>query len=207
MSNYNRYREEEKVETNEEKVEENNVDTVESVEVNDSNDNKQSKKESKKDKKYKEQIVELEEEVKRLNDQLLRNRAELENFKRRMNEERIRERKYALQDIATDLVQIVDIFEKACGVTTDDPKMKNFLIGFQMVNGQFKNILETYGVKKIDALNKPFDPTVHQAVETEVNDELPEDTIVKVFMDGYMYKDRVLKPSMVIVSKKSENQE
>ena len=76
----------------------------------------------------------------------------------------------------------------------------------QYVNSStcYKQVLENYGVKKIEALNQKFDSSLHYCASTEVNDEVESDTVVKVMMNGYMYKDRVLKPSMVIVSKKSE---
>lgn len=150
------------------------------------------------------EIEALQEEVKTLKEQLLRNRADLENFKRRTNEERIKERKYALQDILTELVEIIDLFDSVINMKTDDEKLKNFLFGFKMISDRYKQVLENYGVKKIEALNQKFDYTVHQAMDEEINNDVEDGTVIKVISNGYMYKDRVLKPSMVIVSKKEE---
>ncbi len=149
---------------------------------------------------------ELKEEIKRLNEALLRNRADLENFKRRTQEERIRERKYAHQDLFEDLLEVISIFDSTVNVETDDPKLQKFLIGFKMVNKNFNQVLEKYGVKKIEALNQKFDHNYHEAVEEVVNDELEPGTIVSVQINGYCYKDRVLRPSRVVVSKKSADE-
>lgn len=188
MDAHNRYREEE---LEEEKVnEEETIDTAEKV-VDDANSHTDD------------ELNELKEEVKKLNEALLRNRADLENFKRRTQEERIKERKYAHQDLFEDLLEVISIFDSAVNVETDDPKLKKFLIGFKMVNKNFNQILEKYGVKKIEAMNQKFDHNFHEAVEEVVNDDVEPGTIINVQINGYCYKDRVLRPSRVIVSKKS----
>ena len=142
----------------------------------------------------------LVQEVANLKDDLLRNRADLENFKRRNNEERIRERKYALQDFLMELIDVIDIYDKAVSVKTDDEKLNKFLSGFIMINNRLKQILEHYEVKQIDALNKPFDPSFHSAIEAIKVDGVEPNTVVEVIITGYTYKDRVLRPSMVKVS-------
>lgn len=188
MDNHNRYREEEleETETNEE---------IQETETNDENLHNDD------------EINNLKEEIKNLNEALLRNRADLENFKRRTQEERIKERKYAHQDLFEDLLEVISIFDSAVNVETDDPKLKKFLIGFKMVNKNFNQILEKYGVKKIEALNQKFNHNFHEAVEEVVNDDVEPGTIVNVQINGYCYKDRVLRPSRVIVSKKSSEDE
>ena len=70
-----------------------------------------------------------------------------------------------------------------------------------MINSRMKQTLESYGVQKIEALNKPFDPTYHQALETVEVDGVESNIITEVVMEGYMYKDRILRPSMVKVTK------
>ncbi|MDI9508152.1 MAG: nucleotide exchange factor GrpE [Bacillota bacterium] len=154
-----------------------------------------------------EETLDLEEEVKRLKDLYLRTLADAENFKRRINEERIRERKYAAQGLLEKLISVIDIFDQAIGVETDDPKLKTFLTGFTIINKQLNEILEEEGVKKIDARDQIFDPAYHHAVEVE-HDENKEDNIVlEVYQNGYTFKDRVLRPALVKVnkSKKEEN--
>ena len=213
--NHNRYREEEKELENEEVVEENDASTkVEEEKVN-----KKSKKNKKHQdveeevldnnylelqneiEKLKEELTKLLEENNNLSNNLLRNRAELENFKKRTYEERIQERKYALKDFLLELINVIDIFEKAVNVKTDDEKVQKFLTGFVMINNMFKAILQKEGVVKIEALNKPFDPAFHDAIEEVEVENVESGIIVEELQTGYMYKDRVLRPSMVKVNK------
>ncbi len=166
------------------------------------------KEETKKEKKKKHydvkndpEYLKLQEENAKLLDQLLRKQAEFENFKKRVNEERIKERKYALNDFLLEAIETLDIFDQAVSVKTDDEKLKKYLSGFIMINNRLKNILENYGVVKIDCLNKPFDPTFESALETVEVEGVEPGIVTEVVMTGYMYKDRVLRPAMVKVSK------
>ena len=193
----NRYREEEKemdVAPETEIVEE-----TKEVESDMSEENKKNKK-HKKNHLYEENQA-LKKENAELKDQLLRNLAELENFKKRTNEERIKDRKYALADFLMQLIDTLDIFDKAVNKQTDDEKLKQFLDGFVMINKSFKQILERNGVKPIEALGKPFDPAYHSAIETVEVEGTESNIVVEELMTGYIYKDRVLRPSMVKVSK------
>ena len=198
---HNRYREEEK-ELNEEVNQPEETFEEEKVETVDVNEEIKKDKKNKKAKKIEDfdEYHLLVQEVANLKDDLLRNRADLENFKRRNNEERIRERKYALQDFLMELIDVIDIYDKAVSVKTDDEKLNKFLSGFIMINNRLKQILEHYEVKQIDALNKPFDPSFHSAIETIKVDGVEPNTVVEVIITGYTYKDRVLRPSMVKVS-------
>ena len=197
----NRYREEEK-ELNE------NVEEPIKEEVREEIDGANHEEPVKGSKKSKQRIKELEElneelqnKIVYLQDQLLRNQAELENFKKRTNEERIKERKYAMQDYFSEVIDVIDVFDKAVSVKTEDEKLQKFLKGFAMVNMQMKRTLESYGVTKIEALNKPFDPAYHEAFEVVEAEGVESDTVVAVLTEGYMYKDRILRPSVVKVSK------
>lgn len=198
----NRYREEEKEqslnETNEPIEEEIREEISDDVEEKDS---KGSKKLKKRIKTLEEEREELLQKIVGLQDQLLRNQADFENFKRRTNEERIKERKYAMQDYFSEVIDVIDVFDKAVSIKTDDEKLQKYLKGFSMVNMQLKRTLESYGVSKIDALNKPFDPSIHEAFEVVEADGIESDIIVEVITEGYLYKDRVLRPSVVKVSK------
>lgn len=204
---HNRYREEEKeINVEEEKVEEPTLEEEKKTEELVSDEEKIDKQKNKKIKKQKkiedfEEYHQLVEEVAKLKDDLLRNRADLENFKKRNNEERIRERKYALQDFLLDLIDVIDIYDKAVNIKTDDEKLNKFLSGFVMINNMLKQKLANYEVKQIDALNKEFDPSFHSAIETIEKEGVEPNIVVEVVMTGYTYKDRVLRPSMVRVSK------
>lgn len=208
----NRYREEEKNDL-ENNLEENNEENLNKTQENtDNTDDKETEnqentdkpvkeKTSKKVKKLEEEIDKLKEENKKLKDQYVRTLADTENFKKRIDEERIRDRKYGSQRLLEKLIVSLDIFDKAVNMKTDDPNLNNFLIGFQMINNNINQVLEEEGVKKIKATDK-FDPRYHDAIETDYDETKEEGTILMVIKDGYMYKDRVLSPSLVKVNKK-----
>jgi len=197
----NRYREEERLE---EEQNQKNKKKEKTIEV-------KTKKEEKKAKKKEEEqaedleILELRTEVAKLSDLYLRTLAEAENFKKRINDERMRERKYASQSLLERLVNVTDIFDKAVNSNVDDEKVKNFLIGFQMINKNLQDLLEDEGVTKIKAKGEVFDPKVHHAVETITDLEQDDNIIVQERQTGYYYKDRILRPSLVVVNKINEN--
>jgi len=180
---HNRYREEELLE----QEEKNSEEMKEKVE-----------QEQKVEEISKEQL--LENQVAQLKDQLLRNLAELENFKRRNNEERIKERKYASQGVFSQLIEAVDAFDQAFKVEAIDETTKSYLKGFELVREKLSNLLEANEVKRIESIGKPFDPNYHMAVSKMKVEGKEPNIIIEELMSGYTYKDRILRPSMVIVS-------
>ena len=145
---------------------------------------------------------ELEEKVKKLEEALLRNQAELINFKRRKEEETSRLLKYAEEDIILGFLPILDNIERAINMDDEDleDEVSKFLEGFKMIYAQIKNLLEKFEVKEIECLNEPFDPTYHQAVLTGNDENFESGIILEVLQKGYIYKDRVIRPSMVKVN-------
>lgn len=176
---------------------------LEKEEITNAKEDKKEKK-AKKDKE-KEEMIRLAAENKVLKEEYLKSKAELENFKKRTNEEKIRDRKYASTNLIGDLLLPLDQLKKVVEMQTEDQVLKNFLIGFKMINDKIYQVLEEDGLKEIDALNKQFDPNYHYAVEKESNKELENGIILDVIHVGYMYKDRILRPAMVKVNEWSEN--
>jgi len=174
--------------------------------VNISNKNGEANVEAKisKSSRLKSQIKDLETEITDLKDKLLRNEAELINFKKRLIQESIQDRKYANQDLIAELLIALDQLDKVVNVEVTDEKLKNYLIGFKMINTQIFDVLESSGLKYIKSINEIFDPKYHHAVEKENNKDLPNGTIIKELQKGYMYKDRLLRPAMVVVNEWSE---
>lgn len=148
------------------------------------------------------ELEKVQAELASFKDQVLRDRAELENFKRRMNEERIKERKYIHQEILKKVVDVLDNLQRAVNHEYED--ITRFKDGLGSVIKQVEKILTDESVEMVESLHQPFDANLHQAVSTVVNNEVDEQTIVEVFQNGYKYKDRILRPSMVVVSKKEE---
>ena len=170
---------------------------------------KSGKEEEKFDDSPEEELSEVDELKKKLeekNNDYLRALAELENYKKRINDERSRERKYANQSLLEELIAGFDIFDKALNMKTDNEELKNFLLGFQMINKNFKDVLEKNGVKKINALGEKFDPRFHHAVETTYDENVEEGLIIQEMQTGYMYKDRVLRVSLVKVNQKPQEE-
>ena len=208
----NRYREEElnanetSNEVNEHPMNESKDEIVDELDENYLNSEKVSRKDKKLLKtidELKNKISELEKNVASANDKYLKTLAESENYRKRMDEERIRDRKYASQRLLEKLVNSIDIFDKACNMKTDNEVLKNFLMGFQMIYNQINTTLEEEGVKKIK-VDAMFDPRYHHAVETDYDETKEEGAILAVLKDGYMYKDRVLVAALVKVNKKPE---
>jgi molecular chaperone GrpE len=103
-----------------------------------------------------------------------------------------------------DILIPLDQLNKIVNMPTDNPLLKNFLVGFKMVNDQIYQLLESDGLKAIDALGKPFDPKLHYAVE-KVHDPVQPDGInIEVIQKGYTYKEQLLRPAMVKVNEWSE---
>ena len=164
------------------------------------------KEETKKEKrnKHKEQVEALEREIESLKDKLMRNLAELENFKKRMTQERINDRKFASKGLIAEILIPLEQLDKVVHMQTDHELLKNFLIGFKMINEQFYNVLTQDGLKEIDAFEKPFDPKYHYAIEKVSNKEKENGINLEVIQKGYTYKDQILRPAMVKVNEWSE---
>jgi molecular chaperone GrpE len=148
----------------------------------------------------KEKINELETTVKQLQNDYLKEKADLENVKKRLEKERVTERKYAAMNFAKKLVNPIDHFELALKHDIDDEKMKNFLKGFQMIQDEFMKVLEEEGVSEIDALGEEYDPNFHQAIMVEKAEGKDPNIVLEVLQKGYIFKDRVIRPAIVKIS-------
>lgn len=144
----------------------------------------------------------LSKRIKTLEDALLRNQAELQNYRKRKDEETQRILKYAEEDILQGFLPILDNFERAISMDDNNfgDQISKFLEGFRMVYNQTRNLLEKFEVKEIICLNEEFDPAKEQAIATEKDETKPSGVVLKVYQKGYTYKDKVLRTAMVIVN-------
>lgn len=144
----------------------------------------------------------LGKRIKELEEALLRNQAELINYKKRKDEETNRIIKYAEEDILKSFLPILDNFERAIGMDDNnlDDEVSKFLEGFKLMYKQIKDLLNKFEVKEIEALGKEFDPSLEQAVVMEKDEEKESGVVLEVFQKGYTYKDRVLRTAMVKVN-------
>ena len=159
-------------------------------------------KETKKEKKNKEKelIDALNLKVKELEDKNLRISAEMINSLRRKDEDTARVMKYANESLIDDILNVVDNFDRALKINSDSEDVVNYQKGMQMIYDNLISILNKYEVIEIDALDKPFDPTYHQAVMTEKVDGKESNIVIEVLRKGYIYKDKVIRPAMVKVN-------
>ena len=144
----------------------------------------------------------LSKRIKELEEALLRNQAELINYKKRKEEETNRILKYAEEDVLRGFLPILDNFERAIGMDNDnlDDEVSRFLSGFKLMHKQIKELLVKFEVNEIDVLDKEFDPATSQAVVIDRNEDKESGIVLEVLQKGYMYKDRVLRTAMVKVN-------
>lgn len=161
-------------------------------------------KQSKKKPTYKDLINGLEKEILELKDKNLRVVAEYENARKRLDIQRIQDRKYASKYLIDQLLTPLSQLDKIVEMPTEDDKLKNFLIGFKMVKDQIFKTLEADGLKEIEALNQPFDPNFHEAMEKIHDQNQPNGINIAVISKGFMYKDQLIKPATVKVNEWSE---
>ena len=173
------------------------------------NDSCGCEKGSKECKKEKKGIFKANKEIEKLNGQidvlkesLLRNQAELQNYKRRKDEEVSRILKYKDEDLLKELLVVLDNFERAIKMDDNDlsDEVSKFLEGFKLIYSNTINILEKFEVKEIEAEGLEFDANYHHAVLTDHDDNKPQGVVLEVLQKGYMYKDRVIRPAMVKVN-------
>ena len=146
----------------------------------------------------------LEKDAAEAKDQSLRSLAELENVKRRKEQEKIDAIKFGNERLITDLLPILDAFDLAMGqsAVSESEEVKAVITGFEMIQKQISQFLDKVGVVKIESLDQPFDPNLHQGISQESHPDKDENTVVKEMQSGYKLNDRVIRPAMVVVSTK-----
>ena len=200
---------------NEEIKDEKLDEEIDSVDATDAPIEKEeeSKEENKKEKKnkHKEEIQKLEKKIESLEAELkvqkneyLKVFAEMENTKKRLKEEAIKDRKYASQKVIGELINPIDMLIQIVNMPASTPEVQNYQTGFQMIANQLVDILKGEGLAPVESMGKEFDPKTMQAVETAWEEDKAENVVLKVMQAGYLYKDRVLRPAMVVVNKKVE---
>lgn len=145
----------------------------------------------------------LRQENPQLRDQLLRAKADLENFRKRAKKEREEIINRANETIMVDLLNILDNFERGLKPGGElEGVAKSLFHGIEMNYGELIKALSKHGLAKIETEEKSFDPYYHEAVATEYNPDIPENRITAILRPGYVYKGKVLRPAMVKVNRK-----
>ena len=142
--------------------------------------------------------AELEAQLQEKNDRILRLQADFENFRRRTAKEKEELAAVITQNLLTDLLPLLDNFERAMAVEQSDGEA--FQKGVEMIFTQLREVMEKHGLENIKAEDAPFDPNIHQAVMRVENPDVEDGTITQVLQKGYQAKGRVIRPAMVQVA-------
>ena len=178
----------------EEASEEQEAETEEQTE--DQTEEKASKKFfGKKDKKDKK-----DEKIEELTDRLTRQMAEFDNFRKRTEKEKSQMYEVGAKDIIEKILPVVDNFERGLDAVPEEKKEDPFIQGMEKVYKQFMTVLESVEVKPIEALGNQFDPNFHNAVMHVEDENFGENEVAEEFQKGYMYRDSVVRHSMVKVA-------
>jgi molecular chaperone GrpE len=145
-------------------------------------------------------IAILSAEVEKWKDLAYRSQAELDNFRKRSAREAQETRAYANADLLRGILPIMDNFDMGLEAARAESEKSMIFMGMSMVQRQIADFLRDMGVTEVEALGKPFDPNLHDAVSTEACAEHAEGTILRVTRRGFRLKDRLLRPSSVIVA-------
>ncbi len=154
-----------------------------------------------------EKVETLEKEAKETHDRLLRVSAEFENYKKRAAREMNDFRKFANESFVKAMLPVIDNLDRAIESSNNAKHADSSMVeGVNMTLKEILKVLEQFGVKRFDSLGNTFDPGLHQAVMQVETEGHAENSVVKELQKGYMIHDRLLRPAMVVVSKKPENQ-
>jgi len=135
-------------------------------------------------------------------DRFLRASAELDNLRKRTAREKEDFRKFAVENVVKELLPVVDNLERAIHSSdSNDQDVAGLVKGVDLVLRDFLKVFDKFGVKPIESLEKPFDPTFHQAVMQEESPDQPNNTVISELQKGYLIHDRLLRPAMVVVSR------
>jgi molecular chaperone GrpE len=146
----------------------------------------------------------LQEELNTLKDKYARVHADFENIKKRLEREKYTAVEYSNEKFAKDMIPVMDALQMALSssenVTDPQEHLEKLKEGIELTIKQFKASLEKHGVTMVSH-DEPFDPNIHNAVQSVESDEIQSGQIVQTFQTGYKYKDRPLREAMVIVAK------
>jgi molecular chaperone GrpE len=135
----------------------------------------------------------------------LRLYAEFENYKKRMQKEKEELVKYGNELFVIELLTILDNLEMALHHAEKDATAESLIQGVELTIKEFRRVLDKFGVKEIDAFEKPFDPVYHHAMSHVERNDIEDNIIIEEYRKGYMLRDKVIRASLVSVSKKEED--
>ena len=181
-----------------EEVEETDQETLENS--NEEESKVEEQKELTPTEQLQEQIRLKDEEIANQKDTFLREKAELENFKKRLTKEKDDFVQFANERLLQELIQIEDNLERALEVP--NATLESLKEGVEMIQKQFSTFLKNQKVEPIEAVGKAFDPTLHEVLNQQDSEKHEENTVIEEYSKGYTLNGRILRPAKVVISKK-----
>jgi molecular chaperone GrpE len=145
------------------------------------------------------ELAKLTADLEELRQTLLRRQADFDNYRKRIEKERIEDSKRATARVIEGLIPVIDGFEHALAAHRE-AEYENYRKGFELIYKQLVDHLTKLGVERVEPLGKPFDPHLHQAMDRAETKDHDDGTILQVFQPGYVFHGRVLRPAMVRVA-------
>ncbi|UAJ65689.1 nucleotide exchange factor GrpE [Candidatus Schneideria nysicola] len=182
------------------------------IQENTIQNNQIDQKDKQKDKQYsdKDRIAELEKEIheiqKREHESLLRTRAELENIRKRSLLEIEKVHKFSLERFISELLPVIDSLERTLEISNkmENNKQSSIIEGIELTLKSFLDTMKKFGLDIIDKVNIPFNPQIHEAINTIESKEYQPNSVIKMIQKGYLLHNRLIRPAMVTVSKSIE---
>ncbi len=181
--------------------------STEKIEEKDTIEEREEKKGKKKRRKRVKEVEILEKELKEkaksaeeYYDKFLRAKAELDNYKKRKEKERLEFMKYATEGLISEIIPVIDNFERAFAAAEKVPETKNFALGVELILKQMKDLLARNGVEEDYPIDQQFDPFKHEAAEKVETEEHPDGKIIEVIQRGYTLNGKLVQPALVKVA-------
>jgi molecular chaperone GrpE len=146
------------------------------------------------------QLQRLQDELNGTRDQLLRTMADFQNFRKRKQEDEVRIRTYATENLVTALLPVLDNFERTVKHLRDGASVEQMIEGVAAVERQLRSALESQNVKRIESIGLPFDPTYHEAIGMQESEDAEPNTVLEEFEAGYRMGEKVIRPARVKVA-------
>jgi len=149
-----------------------------------------------------EQLAAAEQELARHREAMLRMQAEMENLRKRLERDAEKSRKFALERIMKDLLQVRDSMERGLEVADEAATVESLREGQGLTLKMLAKVLQDHDLEVIDPIGQPFDPEWHEAMTVAPSADVDENTVLEVLQKGYRLHDRLIRPAMVVVSRK-----
>ena len=148
------------------------------------------------------ELAQAEQELARHREAMLRMQAEMDNLRKRLIRDLERSRKLALEKIMKDLLQVWDSLERGLGVTGESVTIESLVEGQALTLKMLEKVMQDHNLELIDPLGQPFNPEFHEAVTVLPSADVEENTVIEVLQKGFRLHERLIRPAMVVVSRK-----